>query len=61
MMARYSVDPAGTPLWEILATIGWLALWTFLALRFSAKIYRVGLLLYGKRPTPREIWRWLRA
>jgi len=61
IMARYSVDPAGTPTWEILATIGWLALWTWLALRFSAKIYRVGLLLYGKRPTPREIWRWLRA
>jgi ABC-2 type transport system permease protein len=61
MMARYSVDPAGTPLWEIVATMGWLALWTYLALRFSAKIYRVGLLLYGKRPTPREIWRWLWA
>jgi ABC-2 type transport system permease protein len=61
MMARYSVDPAGTPLWQILATMGWLALWTYLALRFSAKIYKVGLLLYGKRPTPREIWRWLRA
>ncbi|HKS16185.1 MAG TPA: ABC transporter permease [Planctomycetota bacterium] len=61
MMARYAVDPVGTPLWEIFATIGWLALWTYLALRFSAKIYRVGLLLYGKRPTPREIWRWLRA
>jgi len=61
MMARYSIDPVGTPLWEILATIGWLGIWTFLALRFSAKIYRVGLLLYGKRPTPREIWRWLWA
>ncbi|HZL72013.1 MAG TPA: ABC transporter permease [Planctomycetota bacterium] len=61
MMARYSVDPAGTPLWEVLATIGWLALWTYLALRFSAKIYKVGLLLYGKRPTPREIWKWLWA
>jgi ABC-2 type transport system permease protein len=61
IMARYSVDPVGTPLWEILATVGWLALWTFLALRFSAKIYRVGLLLYGKRPTPREVWKWLWA
>ena len=61
MMARYAVDPAGTPMWEILATMAWLALWTFLALRFSARIYRVGLLLYGKRPTPREIWRWLWA
>jgi ABC-2 type transport system permease protein len=61
IMARCCVDPAGTPIWEIVATFGWLALWTVLALRFSAKIYRVGLLLYGKRPTPREIWRWLRA
>ena len=61
MMARYSVDPAGTPLWEILGSMVWLGLWTFLALRFSAKIYKVGLLLYGKRPTPREIWRWLRT
>jgi len=61
MMARYAVDPAGTPTWEILATMAWLGLWTYLGLRFSAKIYRVGLLLYGKRPTPREIWRWLRA
>jgi ABC-2 type transport system permease protein len=61
MMARTCVDPAGTPAWEIFAMFGWLALWTFLALRFSAKIYRVGLLLYGKRPTPREIWKWLWA
>lgn len=61
MMARYAVDPVGTPTWEILATMAWLGLWTYLGLRFSAKIYRVGLLLYGKRPTPREIWRWLWA
>src|SRR5262245_34361987 len=33
MMARYSVDPAGMPPWEILATLGWLVLWTYLALR----------------------------
>jgi ABC-2 type transport system permease protein len=61
MMVRYAVDPAGTPTWQIPATLAWLGLSTFLALRVSAKIYRVGLLLYGKRPTPREIWRWIRA
>jgi len=61
MMVRYSVDPAGTPGWQILATLAWLVISTLLALKISAKVYRVGLLLYGKRPTPREIWRWIRA
>jgi len=28
--------------------------------RAAAKIYRVGVLLYGKRPTVRELYRWLR-
>lgn len=61
MMLRYSVDPAGTPAWELLLTIPWMLLWTVLAVRLSAKLYRVGLLLYGKRPSVREVWRWLRA
>ncbi|MBI4565152.1 MAG: ABC transporter permease [Planctomycetes bacterium] len=61
LMARFTVDPRGTPLWEILCVIALLAAATFLALRFAAKLYRVGLLLYGKRPTPREIWRWMWA
>ena len=32
----------------------WLAIW------LSARIYRVGLLMYGKRPTLRELGRWIR-
>ena len=28
--------------------------------RVAAKIYRVGILMYGKRPSMRELWRWLR-
>ncbi len=27
----------------------------------AAKIYRVGILSYGKKPTVRELWRWIRA
>jgi ABC-2 type transport system permease protein len=33
----------------------WAALW------FSARLYRVGILMYGKRATLPELWRWLRA
>lgn len=59
MMFRYVVDPKGTPLWEMLLSAGILAGTAWLALAASAKLFRVGLLLYGKRPSPREIWRWL--
>ena len=59
MMFRYVVDPKGTPLWEMLLSAGLLAGSAWLALAASARLFRVGLLLYGKRPGLREIWRWL--
>lgn len=60
MMIRYAVDPKGTPGYDIAASILILAGTTYIAVRASAKLYRAGLLLYGKRPGLREIWRWLR-
>jgi len=61
MMLRYSVDPRGTPWWEVALAIAVLIGATALSIRVSAKLYRMGLLLYGKRPAVREIWRWLWA
>ena len=61
MMLRYVTDPKGMPWYEIPAVLTLLLVSTLLALRMSAKLYRVGLLLYGKRPSLREIWRWLWA
>ncbi|MBI2931684.1 MAG: ABC transporter permease [Planctomycetes bacterium] len=61
MMLRYSVDPIGTPWWEIVLSIALLIASTVLAIRAAAKLYRVGLLLYGKRPALKEVWRWLWA
>ena len=29
-------------------------------LRLTARLYRTGVLMYGKRPTLREAWRWVR-
>ncbi len=61
MMLRYSIDPSGTPWWEVALAILVLLGSTVLSIRVSAKLYRLGLLLYGKRPTVGEVWRWLWA
>ncbi len=61
LMIRVSIDPRGLPAWEVVLALGVLAASTVVSLRLGARLYRAGLLLYGKRPTPREIWRWIRA
>ncbi len=45
---------------EVLASLGILVGSTAFVIRAAAKIYRVGVLMYGKRPTATELWRWLR-
>jgi ABC-2 type transport system permease protein len=59
MVFRYVIDPKGTPVVDIVGSMLILMGSTWLALRISARLYRAGLLLYGKRPGPREIWRWI--
>jgi ABC-2 type transport system permease protein len=41
--------------------IGYVVLFVFTGLQyvFVARIYRVGILMYGKRPTPKELLRWM--
>ncbi len=54
--------PLGEVPWvDIAGSIGVLLLSIPAALWFGAKLFRVGLLIYGKRPTMREIWRILRS
>jgi len=59
MMFRYVIDPKGTPVYDIVASMVLLVASTWFAIRVSARLYRAGLLLYGKRPGIREIWRWM--
>ncbi len=49
------------PAWQIAASIGSIALTIVAAMWVCARIYRVGILMYGKRPTLPEIWRWVRT
>jgi ABC-2 type transport system permease protein len=50
----------GATIGEVGISLGLLLVSTVLVTRAAAKIYRVGVLLYGKRPSIRELIRWLR-
>ncbi len=58
MPMRYVLG--GATLGEVALSLGVLALSTAIVVRAAAKIYRVGVLLYGKRPGLKELIRWLR-
>jgi ABC-2 type transport system permease protein len=48
------------PVWQFAASIVLLILGIWATLWFSSRLYRVGILMYGKRATLPEIMRWLR-
>ena len=57
MMVRI---PFGIPLWEKLLSLA-LLYGTFILISiFSAKVYRVGILMYGKKPTLKEMMKWVK-
>lgn len=55
------ISTSNVPWWQIAISIGGslVAIWGFTL--FAGKLYRVGVLLYGKPPTVKEIWRALRS
>ncbi|MCC8146391.1 MAG: ABC transporter permease [Bacteroidales bacterium] len=57
MMTRL---PYGVPWWELLLSIGLLIITVVLVIKLAAKIYRVGILMYGKKPSFKEIAKWLK-
>lgn len=48
------------PLWQILASLLIMVASTYLILLITSRIYRVGILMYGKRPTLPEIIKWIK-
>ena len=48
------------PWWQIAISIGLLLLTTYFIVIVTSRIYRVGILMYGKRPTLPEILKWLK-
>jgi ABC-2 type transport system permease protein len=52
--------PFGVPVWQILLSVGILFATFAVMLYFSAKIYRIGIISYGKRFTFKDLWTWMR-
>ena len=57
MLARL---PFGVPMWELCLSIGLLILTFFACAWASAKIYKVGILMFGKKSTFKDLWNWLK-
>ena len=51
--------PLGVPMWEVLASLAGVALTAWGVVVLAGRVYRVGLLMYGKRPTFGELVRWM--
>jgi len=59
MWAR--VSGGGVPAWQIVLSFALMALAIVAIAWVAGRIYRVGILMTGKRPTLPELWRWVRA
>lgn len=57
MMARI---PFGVPIEQIWLSAGLLILGFIFTTWIAARIYRIGILMYGKKVSYRELWKWLR-
>ncbi|HVS03123.1 MAG TPA: ABC transporter permease [Thermoanaerobaculia bacterium] len=58
MMLRIAVKMP--PAWQLALGYGLTLALDLFMIWVCARVYRVGILMYGKRPTLREIWRWMR-
>ena len=58
MIARI---PFGVPVWQIALSIFLLVISTLGMVYLAAKIYRVGILMYGNKATFKELWKWIRT
>lgn len=52
---------ASVPVGELVLSLAALGITVWLTVWMAGRIYRVGILMYGKRPGPRELWRWVRS
>ena len=56
MPARLAFNP---PVWQVLLSIVLLIGAAIICVWISGRIYRVGILMYGKKGSFKEIWKWM--
>ena len=52
--------PYGVPTWELALSMAILVVGFLATVWVAGRIYRVGILMYGKKPTWKELYRWLK-
>ena len=52
--------PFGVPWWQLVISMVLLYATFLFVVWFAAKIYRVGILMYGKKPSWKELYKWLK-
>ena len=57
MMVRI---PFGVPYWELALSMGVLVITFMGSVWLAGKIYRTGILMYGKKSSYKELWKWIR-
>jgi len=57
MMVRIPFHP---PTWQIILSMSLLVVGFLFTTWIAAKIYRTGILMYGKKVNYRELWKWIR-
>ena len=50
----------GLPIWQLLVSMAIQVLTFYFVVKMAAKIYRTGILMYGKKPSYKELFKWLR-
>jgi ABC-2 type transport system permease protein len=59
MMARIAHGVGDVvPLWQLLTSMGLLIFGFIFTTWFAGKVYRTGILMYGKKPSWKEMWKW---
>jgi ABC-2 type transport system permease protein len=59
MPVRWAAAPI--PISEVILSLAILTVTLVGVTWVAARIYRIGILMYGKRPTLPELWRWVRT
>jgi ABC-2 type transport system permease protein len=59
MFTRIALNPA-VPWWQIAISLGLLVATIYVLIAMCGRIYRVGILMYGKKPTLPEIMKWIK-